>query len=273
MRSDVYMKKDNIASYCFPYLEYTLKYVFSQVSCVIIQMEILGMDIEILQTEFGAKLAKGTTIIIDVFRAFSLEAYLFQNGCKEVKAVYDKELAYQLKKEHPDYILIGERHGKILPGFDYGNAPSVIEKIDFTDKTVIHTTSNGTLGIQNAKNADDMYVASFVNAKATVEAIQKKHPGHISIVCMGWEGKETEEDTLCALYLKALFENQPMDNIETLLVNLKKTEGKKFFDPKQQDVFPQRDFFLCIDLNKFDFAIHTEIIDGIASNRKESVYE
>ena len=108
------------------------------------------MEIEILQLKEGAKKATGTTIIIDVFRAFSLEAYLFAQGCKEVRAVYDKEQAYAFKKEHPEYILIGERQGKILPGFDYGNAPSSITGKDFSDKTVIHTTTNGTLGIQNA---------------------------------------------------------------------------------------------------------------------------
>lgn len=229
------------------------------------------MEIEILQLAQGAKQAKGITIIIDVFRAFSLEAYLFHNGCKEIFAVYDKQTAYQLKNEHPHYILIGERHGKILPGFDYGNAPSVIEHINFSNKTVIHSTSNGTLGIHNAIHAEDIYVASFVNAKATVQAILKKHPEHISIVCMGWEGKETEEDTLCALYLKSLFEDEPISNIEQLVKELMCTEGKKFFDPNQQNVFPEKDFYLCTKINCFDFAIHTTIENGLAINRKENI--
>ncbi len=231
------------------------------------------MEVEILQLEQGAKQACGITVIIDVFRAFTLEPYLFHNGCKEVLAVYDSQLAYQLKKEHPEYILIGERHGKILPGFDHGNSPSSIEHIDFTNKTVIHTTTNGTLGIQNAKNADDIYVASLVNAKATVNAILKKQPNHVSIVCMGWEGKETEEDTLCAMYLRSLLENDPMKDIKRLAYALRYTEGKKFFDPKQQEVFPNEDFNLCIDVDRFDFAIHTSVIDGIAHNRRENVYE
>ncbi len=45
------------------------------------------MEINILQLAQGAKHATGITIIIDVFRAFSLEAYLFHNECKEVFAV------------------------------------------------------------------------------------------------------------------------------------------------------------------------------------------
>lgn len=36
------------------------------------------MDIQILHLTEGAKLARGITVIIDVFRAFSVEAYLFE---------------------------------------------------------------------------------------------------------------------------------------------------------------------------------------------------
>lgn len=230
------------------------------------------MEIEILQLKEGAKKATGTTIIIDVFRAFSLEAYLFAQGCKEVRAVYDKQQAYAFKKEHPEYILIGERQGKILPGFDYGNAPSSITGKDFSGKTVIHTTTNGTLGIQNASHAADIHVASLVNAKATVEVIKAHHPEHVSIVCMGWEDRETEEDTLCAQYMRHLFLDEDVKDIQTKADALRYSEGKKFFDPLQQDVFPKEDFALCTDVDRFDFAIHAEMHGRIAYNRKEYLH-
>ena len=41
------------------------------------------MDIRILELIEGAKLAEGLTVVIDVFRAFSLECYLFARGAKE----------------------------------------------------------------------------------------------------------------------------------------------------------------------------------------------
>lgn len=229
------------------------------------------MNIQILHLEEGAKRAKGIAVIIDVFRAFTFEPYLFQQGCREIYAVYDESTARNLKALHPAYILCGERHGFILPGFDYGNSPSSIIDHDFTDRTIIHTTSNGTLGIANAKNATDIYVASLVNAKATAEAILKKKPEDVSLVCMGWEGRDTEEDILCAEYLKSLFEGNPLKDIQKQAEDLKYTEGKKFFDPLQQQVFPQVDFVLCTDIDRFDFAIHTTFEEGLALNRKESV--
>jgi len=46
---------------------------------------------------------------------------------------------------------MGERKGKKLPGFDYGNSPTEIQAIDFSGKTVIQTTSAGTRGFADAK--------------------------------------------------------------------------------------------------------------------------
>jgi phosphosulfolactate phosphohydrolase-like enzyme len=37
--------------------------------------------------------------------------------------VAEVEQARQIKAWHPDYALIGERNGRKLPGFDYGNSP------------------------------------------------------------------------------------------------------------------------------------------------------
>ena len=96
------------------------------------------MNIEILHMIDGAKQAKGITVIIDVFRAFSVEAYFFASGVEEIIPVGDVNLAYKLKEENPDCILAGERKGKILPGFDVGNCPSDLVKLDCAGKRVVH---------------------------------------------------------------------------------------------------------------------------------------
>ena len=82
------------------------------------------MNIQILHLIEGAKAARGITVVIDVFRAMSLEAYMLERGAEKIIPVGDKDLAYRLKEKNPNAILAGERHGKILPGFDVGNSPS-----------------------------------------------------------------------------------------------------------------------------------------------------
>lgn len=222
------------------------------------------MNIQILHMIEGAKKAKGITVVIDVFRAFSVEAYCFAKGAKKVIPVGDIDLAYKLKEENPDVILAGERHGKIMPGFDTGNSPSELMSLDVKDKVVVHTTSAGTQGIANAKNADEILGGSLVNAKAIAEYIKKSGAKEVSLVCMGLEAlSETEEDTLCAEYIKSLLQGTTID-MKKEIESLKTTSGAKFFDKAQNDVFPEPDFAMCTELDKFNFVIRLKKCnDGI----------
>lgn len=213
------------------------------------------MNIKILQLTEGARQAKGITVIIDVFRAMTTEAYLFSKGVKKIIPVAEEELARRLKRENPDFILAGERRGKILPGFDTGNSPFDAIRLPSFDKTVIHTTSAGTQGIANATGASEILGGSLVTAKATAEYIKKSNAENVSLVCMGLDALyPTEEDTLCALYIKSLLENKEID-IKSEAKKLKFTSGAKFFDKAQNDVFPEEDFNMCIDIDKFDFVL------------------
>ena len=216
------------------------------------------MNIKILQLIEGAKQATGLSVIIDVFRAFTVEAYLVNNGVQKLIPVGDKQIAYDYKEKNKDCILIGERRGIMLEGFDYGNSPSQIEKINFTGKTVVHTTSSGTQGIANAHNAKEILTGSLVNAKAIAEYIKMQNPKDVSLVCMGNGGEsEAREDTLCAEYIKSLLEGKN-PNLDYEIQNLKNMAGKRFFDPKLQDIFPERDFYLSTELNKFNFVLKVE---------------
>lgn len=216
------------------------------------------MNIKILQLIEGAKQATGLSVIIDVFRAFTVEAYLVNNGVQKLILVGDKQIAYDYKEKNKDCILIGERRGIMLEGFDYGNSPSQIEKIDFSGKTVVHTTSSGTQGIANAHNAKEILTGSLVNAKAIAEYIKMQNPKDVSLVCMGNGGEsEAREDTLCAEYIKSLLEGKN-PNLDYEIQNLKNMAGKRFFDPKLQDIFPERDFYLSTELNKFNFVLKVE---------------
>lgn len=216
------------------------------------------MNIRILELIDGAKAAKGLTVIIDVFRAMTVEAYVIQNGAKDLIPIGSLEAAYAYKKDHPDTILIGERGGKICPGFDFGNSPSQVKNFDFTGKTVMHTTSAGTQGVANATNATEMLTGSIVNAKAIAEYIKKSGAEDVSLVCMGLAGVEsTREDTLCAEYIKSLVEGNPID-LAPGIEECKLTSGAKFFDPAQNDIFPEADFHLSLEADKFDFVLRVE---------------
>ena len=193
--------------------------------------------------------------MIDVFRAMTVEAFLMSRGVKKLLPVGDVQVAWDYKANHPDAILCGERGGAIIEGFHFGNSPSAVEPLDFTGKTVVHTTSAGTQGIANAIYADEILGAGLVNARATAEYIRRSGAEEVSLVCMGLEAlAPTEEDTLCAEYIKHVLENRPMD-LKPEIESLRHTSGAKFFDPAQCDVFPMDDFAMCTDADRFDFVL------------------
>lgn len=211
------------------------------------------MNIKIVN---DAKQATGLAVIIDVFRAFTVEPYLINNGAKKLIPVGDMQVAYDYKEKDNNYILIGERNGIILPGFDYGNSPSQIENIDFSEKTIIHTTSCGTQGIVNAINAKEIITGSLVNAQAIVRYIFENKIDEISLVALSRPGEHpSDEDLLCAKYIKSLLENKTISNLEEEIEKLKTTSGYKFFNKLKQKDFPERDFYLCTEINKFDFVL------------------
>ena len=218
------------------------------------------MNIKIIH---DAEEATGLAIIIDVFRAFTVEPYIINNGAKKLIPVGDIEIAYAYKKKDKNCVLIGERNGIKLLDFDYGNSPSQIENVNFTGKTVIHTTSCGTQGIVRAINAKKIITGSLVNAKAIVKYIIENDIEDVSIASLARTGENpTEEDELCAKYIKSLLECKPMENIQKEIERLKTTRGAIFFLDNMQDVFPKRDFYLCTEMDKFNFVLNVNKDDN-----------
>ena len=213
------------------------------------------MNIQILHLIAGAREAKGLTVIIDVFRAFSLAAYAFAGGVQKIIPVGDLDHAWALKKKHPGWLLAGEREEVMVYGFDFGNSPSQILAADLRGKTLIHTTSAGTQGIVNAVGAEEILTGSFVNAAAIVRYIQRKAPLNVSLVCMGYSARyPVEEDTFCAEYIKNQLEGRESD-FEKMVQVIRQSSGARFFDENRQTIAPKSDFDLCLSLNRFDFVI------------------
>ena len=217
------------------------------------------MDIRILHLTEGARQAEGLAVIIDVFRAFSLECCLADMGAREIRPVGAIEEALAWRERDPECVLIGERHGRKLEGFDFGNSPSTVPPEAIRGRRIIHTTSAGTQGVTGAAGAEEILTGSFLNAAAIAEYIRKKAPEKVSLVCMGREGlEEAEEDELCAVYLRSLLEGRPMGDIDERLKGLRQGGGKHFFDPENQEVYPEKDFWMCIDRDRFDFVLSVQ---------------
>ncbi|MFO7930058.1 MAG: 2-phosphosulfolactate phosphatase [Desulfosalsimonas sp.] len=213
------------------------------------------MDIRIVNYAQGAAESRGLAVIIDVFRAFSAACYAFDRGAQKIIASESLETAREIKKQNPHYLLMGERHAKKPPDFDFGNSPSEIAEKDLSGKTLVHTTHAGTKALLAARNAETVITGSFVNAGAVAGFIKSLSPASVFLVCAGFEGKtEAAEDTLCANYIRGLLSGQS-PGLDSVARKLKTAPSAvRFFDPQDPDS-PEIDFHMCLDADRFGFVI------------------
>ena len=221
------------------------------------------MEITIKEFIKGAQEAQGVTVIIDVFRAFSTACYAFDSGVNRLINVATPEEAFALRnKLKAEVIIAGEQGEKKPAGFDYGNSPTEMLTGSVAGKTMIHCTTAGTRGIISAAGATEILGAGLVNAGAVASYISMIRPEKVTLVAMGYRARETaEEDLLCARYIRELLEGCESD-ISNEMEALREGSGSRFFNPANLAFSPPTDFFLCTDLNRFNFALRAVITAG-----------
>ena len=192
--------------------------------------------------------AEGLVVVIDVLRAFSAEAYAFHGGVPEIILTDKVESAWDLKKEFPSALLMGEINGYKIDGFDIGNSPSELSKMNLAGLTLIHRTTAGTQGVVRSKKADEIFVTGLLTAKATVEAILKMGISEISFVVT-----DGDEDLVCAEYMEVLFDGKSISPSEIAARVTKSKHGKRFLQEAKD--LPFDDLGLCLDVDRFDFTM------------------
>ncbi|OPL12893.1 MAG: hypothetical protein AVO38_14465 [delta proteobacterium ML8_D] len=216
------------------------------------------MNVEILEFESGAKKARGLTVVIDVFRAFSVACYAFDSGAARLIAASDVQKAFEFRKIYKNSVLIGERGERKVEGFEFGNSPTEITKADLRGKTVIQTTTAGTNGLIKAVNADILVTGSIVNSSAVIKYIKSLDPRNVSLVAMGYRAVfPAEEDLVCAEIIKSGLEGIKSD-FDDRISRLTYSAGRRFFDPSNIDFSPPTDFYLCTVRDRFSFILKGE---------------
>lgn len=227
------------------------------------------MEIRIGSLLRGAQEAVGTTIIIDVFRAFTTAAVAFSRGADKIVLVAEVEEALALRRQGIGQLCMGEVAGVKPDPFDYGNSPYELETVDLTGKTVVQSTRAGTVGATAASAAEKLYLGSFVTASATVRAIQQQQPDLVSIVAMGYASKQrADEDEQCALYLRNRLQGRRPDPDAVRQLVRVGHEAQKYDDPAQPQFHPQ-DKDLALHIDRYAFAIPVSRENGLLVARPQ----
>ena len=153
---------------------------------------------------------------MDILRASSTILTALVNGAKEVIPAESVSVAARISKGLGNSILCGERNGKVIEGFKLGNSPFEYSAEKVKSKSLVFSTTNGTIAIAKSKYAKSCVLASFLNFSAVV--------GHLSalnddftIVCSGKLNDFCVEDSVYAgLLIAKLFELNSKSNYTLL---------------------------------------------------------
>lgn len=155
-----------------------------------------SVDVCLTHQDFDNYDHKGKiVVVIDVLRATSTINTLLFLGANHVKPVGSLEECKVLKED--DYIIMAERMGKKVEGFDYGNSPTKLKEENIKGKKIAIATSNGSKAIIKSEGSKRTILCSFLNIESVVNLI-KKSESDVILLCSGWLGKTNLEDTLCA---------------------------------------------------------------------------
>ena len=102
------------------------------------------MKVNILDGRKEKSFEHGTKVLVDVFRSTSTMPIILSRGAEKIIPTSSVGGAKELKRENPQFMVVGERYGMKVPGFDMNNSPSDAMEADLQGKTIIFTSTNGT---------------------------------------------------------------------------------------------------------------------------------
>lgn len=168
------------------------------------KIELLFGPAEIKQT-LPSAFENTTCIIFDILRFTSSATMALANGAKAVIPVESIEEALRVHKLHPDSLLAGERNGSKITAtlsgsknFHLGNSPREYVREAIEGKTIISTTTNGTMALTHCKTATQVMAVSFFNMKASVNWLLHYPTPRVCLVCSGTHEENSYEDMLGA---------------------------------------------------------------------------
>jgi 2-phosphosulfolactate phosphatase len=233
-----------------------------------------------------ASQARGVVIAIDVIRAFTVASYAFAGGARKLWLVRSVEEAQALREctvamdtinrplldgeaeamgaiHRP--LLAGEVGGRLIPGFDLNNSPSLMASTNVRDRVIIQRTGAGTQGAVNAASAAQLLLCALTNAHATALYAAKLAAASDGIITLlptdtyrtednGWN-----EDELCADYLEALLTrpDQASAILAKGIARLHATDRFHRFQAGDSDT-PLEDIAAILAVDRFSFAISGE---------------
>ena len=144
----------------------------------------------------SVRLPGKVVVVLDILFATTTMTTALAHGAAQVVPVLDESAARAAEKKFPENscVLAGELFAETLPGFAHP-APLALVAHGIAGKTVIYSTTNGTVALANSAGAARVYCGALLNAGALAAHIAARHPREtVLIVCSGSANNFNFED-------------------------------------------------------------------------------
>ena len=179
-----------------------------------------------------------TTVAVDILRATSAICAAFAAGVAEIVPLDSLEPLAQYSKL--GYTLAAERNGEKVQGATCGNSPTEYLSMQLDGQRLAYSTTNGTVSILRAATSDRLLVGSFANLSALAEALASgAEPADVVVLCSGWKGDPSLEDTIFA---GALIEKLRQNLTDIELVNDAAMMAERLWNEAKSDPYA-----FCLD--------------------------
>lgn len=133
----------------------------------------------------SVRLPGKVVVVLDIIFATTTMVAALAHGAREIVPVLDEKAARACAGDYPGCVLSGELYAETLPGFAHP-APLALVKHGVEGKSVIYSTTNGTVAMTQASGAARVYCGALLNARHLVEHMVATHPKEtVLIVCSG----------------------------------------------------------------------------------------
>lgn len=153
----------------------------------------LRVECHFLPTEMSGDVV----VVIDVLRMTTTAAVLFECGLKELMVVAEIGAARELAAKR-GALLVGERGGVKLDGFDGGNSPLEYLGRDLKGMSAVISSSNGSRAVETASGADEMLLGAINNARAVALSAVSLSQERVGLVCAGTADRVSFDDVVAA---------------------------------------------------------------------------
>lgn len=135
----------------------------------------------------GIRVPGKIVVVLDILFATTTTVSALAHGADEVVPVMDESAARAEGARRPAErtVLAGELYAETLPGFAHP-APLALLEHGVEGKSVVYSTTNGTVAMSQGHGARSVYCGALLNVDRLTRHIVARHPGDtILLVCAG----------------------------------------------------------------------------------------